>query len=44
MLALNQIAKVWDQLFPQALSQIIRLMVEKVVVSPDSVEVAPSYR
>lgn len=37
--ALNQIDKVWDQLFPEEQARIIRLMVEKVVVSPDSVDV-----
>jgi hypothetical protein len=30
---------VWDQLFPEEQARIIRLIVEKVVVSPDNVDV-----
>lgn len=37
--AMMQIDKVWDQLFPDEQSRIIRLLVEKVIVTPDSIDV-----
>ncbi len=37
--AMTQIDKIWDQLFPDEQSRIIRLLVEKVIVSPDSIDV-----
>ncbi len=35
----NQIDRVWDQLFTEGQARIIRLVVEKEVASPDSVDV-----
>ena len=37
--ALNQIDKVWEQLFPNEQTRIIKLLVEKIVVSPDNIDV-----
>lgn len=37
--ALNKIETVWDQLFPDEQSRIIRLLIEKIVVTPDSLEI-----
>ena len=37
--ALKQIDKIWDQLFPEEQGRIIRLLVEKVVISPDNVDI-----
>lgn len=37
--AMMQIDKVWDQLFPDEQSRIIRLLVEKVIITPDSIDV-----
>ena len=30
---------IWDQLFPAEQTRIVKLMVEKVIISPDNVEV-----
>ncbi len=38
-IALNQIDKVWEQLFPDEQMRIIKLLVEKIVITPDSIDV-----
>ncbi|WP_027853077.1 recombinase family protein [Marinobacterium litorale] len=37
--AMTRLDKVWDQLFPDEQSRIIRLLVEKVIVTPNSIDV-----
>ena len=37
--ALLQIDKIWDQLFPAEQHRIVRLLIEKVVVTPHSIDV-----
>jgi len=36
--AMTRLDQVWDQLFPAEQIRIVRLLVEKVVVSPDDIE------
>ena len=36
--AMTRLDQIWDQLFPAEQSRIVRLLVEKVVVSPDDIE------
>jgi hypothetical protein len=38
-IALLQIDKVWDQLFPPEQERIVRLLIQKVVVTPYNIEV-----
>jgi len=37
--AMTRLDKVWDQLFPAEQTRIVRLLVEKVIVSPTDIEV-----
>lgn len=37
--ALSQVDRVWEQLFPEEQSRIIKLLVEKIIVTPDNLEV-----
>ncbi|HUX27126.1 MAG TPA: hypothetical protein VMV87_21245 [Burkholderiales bacterium] len=37
--AMNRLDAIWDQLFPVEQSRIVKLLVEKVVVSPNDLEV-----
>ncbi len=37
--ALNKIDNVWEQLFPDEQSRIIKLMVEKIIVKPDNIDI-----
>lgn len=37
--ALNNIDNVWEQLFPDEQSRIIKLMVEKIIVKPDNIDI-----
>ncbi|OED43319.1 recombinase [Chromatiales bacterium (ex Bugula neritina AB1)] len=37
--ALNQIDRVWTQLFPDEQSRIVQLLVEKIIVKPDSLDI-----
>ena len=36
--AMLKLDKIWDQLFPPEQTRIIKLMVEKVIVSPNEIE------
>lgn len=36
---MNRLDAIWDQLFPAEQSRIVRLLVEKVIVSPNDLEV-----
>lgn len=38
-IAMNQIDKIWEQLFPAEQHRIVRLLVEKVIVTPHNIEV-----
>jgi hypothetical protein len=38
-IAFNQIDKVWEQLFPDEQSRIIKLIVEKIIVTPDNIDI-----
>ena len=37
--ALTQLDQVWEQLFPAEQARIVRLLVERVIVSPNDIEV-----
>ena len=37
--ALKQVDKIWDQLFPEEQARIMRLLVENVVISPNNVDI-----
>jgi hypothetical protein len=37
--AMTRLDAIWDQLFPAEQSRIVRLLVEKVIVSPNDLEV-----
>jgi len=37
--ALNKIDNVWEQLFPDEQSRIIKLMIEKIIVKPDNIDI-----
>lgn len=37
--AMTQLESIWDELFPAEQDRIVRLLVEKVIVSPDEIEV-----
>lgn len=37
--AITRLDAIWDQLFPAEQSRIVRLLVEKVIVSPNDIEV-----
>jgi len=37
--AMTQLDTIWDQLFPAEQTRIVKLMVEKVIVSPNDLEV-----
>ena len=37
--AMMRVDAIWDQLFPAEQQRIVKLLVEKVVVAPDSIEV-----
>lgn len=39
MVAMIRLDAIWDQLFPAEQQRIVRLLVEKVVVSPNDIEV-----
>lgn len=36
---MTRLEAIWDQLFPPEQTRLIRLLVEKVIVSPDNIEV-----
>lgn len=38
-IAMNQIDKIWEQLFPAEQHRIVRLLIEKVIVTPHNIEV-----
>lgn len=37
--ALNKIDNVWEQLFPDEQSRIIKLLIEKIIVKPDNIDI-----
>jgi hypothetical protein len=39
MVAMTRLDAIWDQLFPTEQQRIVRLLVEKVIVSPNDMEV-----
>ena len=38
-IALNQIEQIWEQLFPQEQTRILQLLVEKIIVTPDQLDI-----
>lgn len=38
-MAMTRIDAIWDQLFPAEQSRIVKLLIEKVIVSPNNLEV-----
>ncbi len=37
--ALNQVDMIWEQLFPKEQTRILQLLIEKIIVTPDNLDI-----